>query len=80
MSKYLARACPRCSGYLGIVLRAPERTTGVRAICGHCFRCHHRLLWRLIKGKVLFPSNVQEKGHFTSTQTSPADIAAPLSF
>ena len=30
MAKYLARACPRCNGYLGVVLREPERNTGLR--------------------------------------------------
>jgi hypothetical protein len=61
MAKYLARPCPRCNGYLGIVLREPRRNTGLRAICGHCFRCHHRLAWTLIRGKALFPTNVEEK-------------------
>ena len=61
MTKYLARPCPRCNGYLGIVLREPDRNTSVRPICGHCFRCNHRLAWKLIKGKALFPPHVPEK-------------------
>ena len=32
MAKYLARAWPRCNGYLGVVLREPERNTGLRAV------------------------------------------------
>jgi hypothetical protein len=61
MGKYLARACPRCNGYLGVVLRAPERNTGLRAIFGHCFECHHRLAWLLIRGKALSPCNMPKK-------------------
>jgi hypothetical protein len=61
MTKYLARPCPRCNGYLGIVLCEPERNTVVQSIRGHCFRCHHRLAWTLIRGKALIPANVPEK-------------------
>jgi hypothetical protein len=61
MRKYLARPCPRCNGYLGIVLREPQRNRGVRSICGHCFKCHHRLAWTLIIGKALIPANVPEE-------------------
>jgi hypothetical protein len=25
MAKYFARACPRCNGYVGIVMREPRR-------------------------------------------------------
>jgi hypothetical protein len=60
MRKYLARPCPRCNGYLGVVLREPERNTGLRSVRGHCFRCHHRLAWTLIRGKALLPAIVQE--------------------
>src|SRR5688500_20326865 len=31
--------------YLRMVLRAPERKNGLRAVFGHCFGCHHRLAW-----------------------------------
>jgi hypothetical protein len=64
MTKYLARPCPRCNGYLGVVLREPERHTALRTIRGHCFRCHHRLAWTLIKGKALIPANVPEQSLF----------------
>ena len=61
MTKYLARPCPRCNGYLGIVLREPQRNTADRSICGHCFRCHYRLAWTLIRGKALIPANIPEQ-------------------
>jgi hypothetical protein len=51
MATYLARPCPRCKGYLGIVLREPGRDTPVRAVNGHCLACGHRLAWIVIKGK-----------------------------
>ena len=33
-TKYLARPCPRCNGYLGIVLREPERNTAAALFAG----------------------------------------------
>jgi hypothetical protein len=34
IAKYLARSCPRCAGYLGIVVRKPSRNTRLEAING----------------------------------------------
>ena len=51
MATYLARSCPKCGGYLGIVLREPGRNTPVRAVNGHCLKCGYRLAWIVIKGK-----------------------------
>ena len=51
MATYLARPCPRCNGYLGIVLREPGSNTPVRAVNGHCIKCGYRLAWIVIKGK-----------------------------
>jgi hypothetical protein len=51
VAKYLAHPCPRCKGYLGIVLRAPGRNTPLQAINGRCLQCGHRLAWILIRGK-----------------------------
>jgi hypothetical protein len=53
MATYLARPCPRCNGYLGIVLREPARNTPVRAVNGHCLKCGYRLAWIVIKGNRL---------------------------
>jgi hypothetical protein len=52
MPKYLARSCPRCSGYLGIVLRERRRNTPLRAINGRCVECGYRLAW-ILRGKEL---------------------------
>ena len=52
MATYLARACPRCNGYLGIVLREPGRNTPLRAINGHSLKCGYRLAWILVRGKM----------------------------
>ena len=34
MARYLARACPRCDGYVGIVIREPERNLTLQAVNG----------------------------------------------
>src|SRR5262249_39270099 len=41
MAKYLARSCPRCNDYLGIVMRKPIRNSPVQAINGRC------LMWAI---------------------------------
>jgi hypothetical protein len=51
MVKYLARSCPRCRGYLGIVLRKPGRNIALQAINGHCLECGYRLAWILVRGR-----------------------------
>ena len=51
MATYLARSCPKCDGYLGIVLPEPGRNVPVRAVNGHCLKCDYRLAWIVIKGK-----------------------------
>ena len=51
MATYLARPCPRCNGYLGIVLREPGRNVPVRAVNGRCLKCDYRLAWIVIRGK-----------------------------
>ena len=59
MATYLARPCPRCNGYLGIVLREPGRNMPVRAVNGLCLKCGYRLAWIVIRGKrggLTFPS------------------------
>jgi hypothetical protein len=51
MAKYLYRSCPRCNGYLGIVLREPGRNTPIQAVNGHCLDCGYRMSWIVIRGK-----------------------------
>jgi C4-type Zn-finger protein len=51
MARYLARACPRCNGYVGITMREPGRNVPLQAVNGHCSRCQYRLAWIVIGGK-----------------------------
>src|ERR671911_426922 len=53
MTKYLARSCPRCYGYLGIVLRQPARHTPVQTINGECLECGYRLALILVQSRQL---------------------------
>ena len=43
VAKYLQRSCPKCNGYLGIVVPA-------QAINGRCLKCGYRLAWVLVRG------------------------------
>jgi len=54
MAKYLARSCPRCNGYLGIVLREPGRNVPLQAVNGHCLGCGYRIWWIVIRGRQRF--------------------------
>lgn len=51
MVRYLYRSCPRCNGYLGIVLREPGRNVPLQAVNGHCLGCGYRMSWIVIQGK-----------------------------
>jgi hypothetical protein len=51
MAKYVSRSCPRCKGYVGVVLQEPGRNTPVRAVNGHCLGCGYQLAWIVIRGK-----------------------------
>jgi len=44
MARYLARACPRCNGYVGIVIREPGRNVPLQAVNGRCGR--FPIAWR----------------------------------
>jgi hypothetical protein len=61
MAKYLARSCPRCNGYLGIVLREPGRNVPLQAVNGHCLRCDYRMAWIVIRGGNKATSTVPPK-------------------
>jgi hypothetical protein len=45
MARYLARACPRCNGYVGIVIREPGRNVPLQAVNGRCSGCSYRMAW-----------------------------------
>ncbi len=51
MARHLARRCPRCDGYLGVVVcnRSPKSAT--QPVTGLCAVCSHRMTWKLIHGK-----------------------------
>jgi hypothetical protein len=51
MAKYLSRSCPRCNGYVGIVLGEPARNTPLQPVNGHCLSCGSRLAWIVIRGE-----------------------------
>lgn len=51
MVRYLARACPRSNGYVGIVIREPGRNVPLQAVNGRCTRCVYRMAWIVIRGK-----------------------------
>jgi hypothetical protein len=38
MAKYLQRSCPKCNGYLGIVVPERKTKTPVQAINGRCLK------------------------------------------
>ena len=50
ITKYLARNCPRCAGYLEIVLQKSDYNTRLQGINGHCLDCGYRLAWILVRG------------------------------
>jgi uncharacterized protein with PIN domain len=44
MAKF-QRSCPKCNGYLGIVVPEQEVKVPVQAINGRCLKCGYRLAW-----------------------------------
>ena len=61
MAKFLARSCPRCSGYLAIVLPESKRNIPLQAINGRCLQGNHRLAWILIRGKELDARRLRQR-------------------
>jgi len=53
MARYLARACPRCNGYVGIVVRESGRNTRLQAVNGQCFGCGSRMAWIVVDVKII---------------------------
>src|SRR5678816_2811971 len=51
MAKYLQRSCPRCNGYLGIVVPERKAKVSVQAINGRCVKCGYRLAWIVVQKK-----------------------------
>ena len=50
MARRLARICPRCNGYLGVVVDKPKAQSTSQSITGSCVVCSHKLRWSLFSG------------------------------
>jgi hypothetical protein len=52
MAKYIARNCPKCRDYFGLVLNQPPQSNGEHPINGFCAVWGYQLKgWRLILGR-----------------------------
>jgi hypothetical protein len=51
VAMYLQRSCPKCNGYLGIVVPERKAKMPMQAINGRCLKCGYRLAWVLVRGK-----------------------------
>jgi hypothetical protein len=52
MVKYVARKCPRCRDYFGLVVNQPPKSNGEHPINGFCTLCGYQLKgWRMIVGR-----------------------------
>ena len=87
MAKYLQRSCPKCGGYLGIVVPERKAEIPVQAINGRCLKCGYRLAWVLVRGKTsaeLSPrrSKLVSSSHRQLNQIcySPVDVPLPSFF
>lgn len=50
MARNIARICPRCNGYLGVVLGERSRKSMTQSVNGSCIVCSHKLTWTLVHG------------------------------
>ena len=52
MAKYIARNCPKCHDYFGVVVNQRPKSNGEHPINGFCAVCGYQLKgWRLIVGR-----------------------------
>jgi hypothetical protein len=52
MSRYIARTCPKCRDYFGVVVNQQPTIDGEHPINAYCALCAYRLNdWRLIVGR-----------------------------
>jgi hypothetical protein len=47
MTRQLARICPRCNGYLGVVVGKRTAQSTSQSVNGSCVVCSHKLRWTL---------------------------------
>jgi hypothetical protein len=50
MAVYLARTCPKCRNYFGIVIGEPKSENNVQSIRGRCAKCGYEVNWTLFPG------------------------------
>ena len=60
MPRNFARICPRCNGYLGVVLGERSRKSMTQSVNGSCIVCSHKLTWTLVHGSR--PSCIDNSG------------------
>jgi hypothetical protein len=52
MAKYIARNCPKCRDYFGVVVNPLPKSDGEHPINGFCAVCGYQLKgWRVIVGR-----------------------------
>ena len=50
-SRPMARSCPRCRNYFGVVIGEPEGRRNIQLIYGRCAECGYEIAWALISGR-----------------------------
>ena len=50
MAKYLARVCPKCGDYLGVVIPEPLEPTREIPVEATCSLCGFNLFWKIVTG------------------------------
>ena len=50
MTRYLARACPDCKGYVDVMMPKPRRDISLGAVKGKCVKCNYRMSWIIVSG------------------------------
>ena len=66
MARYFTGSCPRCGGYVGIIMREPETALRLQAVNGKCVRCSYRLAWIVVNGNKprLLKNSIEEPYRF----------------
>jgi len=49
MAVYLARVCPMCRNYFGVVIGEAKTENKVQPIHGHCATCGYEIRWTLLR-------------------------------
>ncbi len=70
MDKYLARTCPKCNDYLGVVIPEPLDLTREIPVDAICSRCGFNLLWKIVTGNRRFEWEAREKGRGLGERTT----------